>query len=131
MCLDSVPAVAEEIVNIPVDDLPNGVYWLYARDNSNNISDHKDFIISGVGIDIESKEGITVYPIPVRDMLKVESIMPGRYSIEITSLNGRSVYKGRMDGSFHQVNLTTFRKGLYFITIRSQDKVITRKIVKL
>jgi hypothetical protein len=55
----------------------------------------------------------------------------GTYSIEITSLSGQQMYSAKMKGTTHQLDLSTFQKGIYFIIIRSKDFVTTRKIVKL
>ena len=33
--------------------------------------------------------------------------------------------------SCHQLDLSTFQKGVYFISIRSKDIVTTRKVIKL
>jgi hypothetical protein len=36
-----------------------------------------------------------------------------------------------MEGKSHQIDLSSFQKGVYFITIRSKDFVTTRKVIKL
>ena len=36
-----------------------------------------------------------------------------------------------MEGPTHQLDLSSFQKGVYFITIRSNDFVRTRKIIKI
>ena len=37
----------------------------------------------------------------------------------------------RMDGTTHQLDLSSFRSGVYFLTIRSRGFVTTRKMIKL
>jgi len=78
------------------------------------------------------------YFIPAKDgqrfrffQLTIESVKPNHHSIEITSLNGQQILSGEMEGTSHQIDLSSFQKGIYFITIRSKDFVTTRKIVKL
>jgi len=131
LCKDSVLAVAGEITLLPPDHVSNGVYWLYARDLSYNLSAYKEINISGVGMNIYEQESITVYPIPARNLLYIEAAKPGTYSFAIISSNGLPVYKDHMTGSTHQVDLSYMQKGVYFITIRSKDFVTTKKIIKL
>ena len=40
------------------------------------------------------------------------------------------MYSGEMEGSSHQIDLSLFTEGIYFITIKSNDLVTTRKIIK-
>jgi len=128
-CQDSVPAVAGEITLLPLGNVSNGVYWIYARDLSNNLSVHGEVIISGVGMNIHELGSIKVYPIPAGDLLYIEAGMPGMYIIEIISSNGRSVYKDHINGSIHRVDISSFREGLYVIRLQSQDISLFRKIV--
>jgi hypothetical protein len=50
--------------------------------------------------------------------------------MEITSLNRQLLYTDRMEGLTHQIDISSFEKGLYFITVRSRDYVKTEKIIK-
>jgi N-acetylneuraminic acid mutarotase len=73
----------------------------------------------------------SIFPNPVNDQLTVESNIPGIHIIEITSLNGQLLFSRKTEGSSHQINLSSFEKGLYFITIRSRDYTRTEKFIKL
>jgi hypothetical protein len=63
-------------------------------------------------------------------MLTIETLNPGLKTIELTSLNGKSLYNSKVEGPTHQIDLSSFQKGLYFITVRSRDYVRTEKIIK-
>ena len=54
-----------------------------------------------------------------------------KHTIEITSLNGQLFYSTKMEGTIHHLDLSSCQKGVYFITIRSNDFVTTEKIIKL
>ena len=69
-----------------------------------------------------------VYPNPTNDLLTIETESPDHYMIEITSLNGKQILMGEMEGTIHQIDLSYLQKGVYIITIRSKDFVTTRKI---
>jgi len=75
-------------------------------------------------------KGVKIYPIPTNSILNVETEQSDLYSIEITSLNGQSILSEEKEGTTHQLDLSSFQKGAYLITIRSKDLVTTRKIVK-
>ncbi len=55
----------------------------------------------------------------------------GMQTERITSLNGQLLYSDKIEGPTHQIDLSSFQKGLYFITVRSRDYVWTEKIIKL
>ncbi len=77
------------------------------------------------------KNEISLYPNPLSDVLHIESHYSGEHSVEIFSLNGKLLFKQLMEGTTHQLDLSSFQKGVYFITFRSEDLVINRKIIKL
>lgn len=54
-----------------------------------------------------------------------------QYLIHITSMNGHFIYSTEMEGTSIQVDISSFRNGVYLITIRSKESVTTRKIMKL
>lgn len=73
---------------------------------------------------------LIIYPNPTNSQFTIETDNPDHYSIEITSLNGQQILTGEMEGTTHQIDLSSFQKGVYFITVRSDDFVTTRKIIK-
>ena len=72
-----------------------------------------------------------IYPIPANDLLIIETNKVGLYSIELNSINGQLLYTDRMEGPTHQIDLSSFQKGVYLIKVRSKDYVRTEKIIKL
>jgi len=51
--------------------------------------------------------------------------------MDITSINGQLIFSKEMEGSSHELDLSTLQKGVYFITIKSKSLVTTKKIIKL
>ena len=76
------------------------------------------------------QDQLRLYPNPTNGMLTIESNSQGWHSIEISMLNGQVIFLGEMEGNTHQLDLTSYRKGLYFITIETKDYVTTRKIIR-
>ena len=104
---------------------PSG-FSLYTKGSPN-----VEFKDCSVGIDDYNLSGLTIYPNPTNNLLTIETEYPDHYSIEISTVNGQQILNGEMEGTTHQIDLSTFKKGAYFITIRSNDFVTTRKIIKL
>jgi len=88
-------------------------------------------VTPGVGIANAKANRISIFPNPANDRLSIGTDNPDHYSINIIPLNGQLIYSSTMEGTTHQIDLSSFQKGIYFITIRSKDFVITRKIIKL
>jgi len=86
---------------------------------------------SSIGIEEFNKSGVSIYPNPTDGKLTIETNQPGYHSIEISSLNGQFIYSEELEDTAHQIDLSSFQKGVYFITIRSKDYVTTKKIIKL
>jgi hypothetical protein len=75
--------------------------------------------------------GLMLYPNPTNSLLTIETDHPDHYSINLSSLNGQLIHSTTMEGTSHLIDLSSFQKGVYFITIRSEDFVTTRKVIKL
>ena len=83
---------------------------------------------------LNQKEAYTVYPNPIHDLLVIEK---NTTSIEGTSVfvsdaSGRAVYKGSLNTSSNQTTIETanWAKGIYLVTIHSNDGVSTLKVIK-
>jgi hypothetical protein len=83
------------------------------------------------GIEEIPDSKVSVYPNPAYDFITIRSAQPEHMSVEITSSKGQLISIQEMDGTTLQLDLSSFQKGVYFITIRSKDFLTTRKIIKL
>ena len=86
---------------------------------------------SGTGIEDNIKTGLSIYPSPTNDFFTIDSKYFGQHSIVITSLNGQLVYSSIMEGTTMQIDISRYRKGVYFIMVRSKEFIRTEKIIKL
>lgn len=87
---------------------------------------------STVGIEhsFESKD-LSISPNPTIGSLIIKKQKQGLCSIELYSLGGQLLLSDQMTGNTMEIDLSSFQKGIYFITIRSKDFVRTEKIIKL
>jgi hypothetical protein len=88
-----------------------------------------EVILLGVGKTEE--ERLSVYPNPTSNLVTIQTAVPGHYNINIISLGGQKIFEREFTGPYCQLDLSSFQKGVYFITIRSKDFVTTRKIIKI
>ncbi len=88
---------------------------------------------SGCTTGVEEFPGsdIQVFPNPTTGFITIRSAQPATMTMEIASPGGQLISSQEIEGSTLQLDLSSFPKGVYFITIRSRDSLTTRKIVKL
>ena len=81
--------------------------------------------------DVPAGPVVSIYPNPVNTLLTVETGIPGTYLVEIHSVNGQLVYSRNLEDDVQRIDFSSFRKGVYLITIRSKDFIATRRVIKL
>ena len=86
--------------------------------------------ITGIPPENILAEPIRIFPTPTPKLITIQVAESGEFSIEILSLNGQIILSRDFTGKIYQVDLSSFEKGLYFITVRSKDYVRTEKIIK-
>ena len=82
-------------------------------------------------VEILKNDHLSIYPNPANTVLNIQQLTSIQIDIQITSLNGQIVYNEEFEGTNLQIDLSAFKKGIYFITLWSKDLVSTRKILKL
>jgi hypothetical protein len=128
------------IVTYPVTAGTRNFKWAYEKDDSYYSGADKAWIddiffpesMQLVGIhDAKVVDDIIrIYPNPASDLITLETKISGPYSIELTAVNGQLIYHARIQEPVHHVDISSFQKGLYFITVRSEDYTGIKKIVK-
>jgi len=78
----------------------------------------------------EDSRSITIYPNPASDLIFIQTGIPGRHAIEITSIKGEKMYSTNFTGNAYQIDLSYFQKGIYIIRIESKDLITTEKIFR-
>lgn len=74
---------------------------------------------------------IAIYPIPTKNILKIDfnNFSSGKY--EIYSLEGRLIMSNHFKESLEiNINLTDITNGIYIIKINTNDQMISKKIIK-
>jgi len=112
-------------------DIDGGVLTFKAMDANHDVFDELIIVKNITGTSDFRSTSSWIYPNPANDFVTLQLGQPGEYSIEMLSLNGQIIQRRNTMGSKHQIDLSTFQKGTYIITIRSKDFVKTEKIIKL
>ena len=86
---------------------------------------------TGITLYESQDDVINIYPNPANDLVTIQYNSPGKYSVMINSMNGQVLYDETSSKLVHKIDLSSFQKGVYYITIRSKDFVTTKKIIKL
>ena len=76
----------------------------------------------------EINEGITIHPNPATTTLNIE--LPQSCTAELRNIKGVLIETKPLQGSATQWNIEALPPGLYMLTLRNNDWVITRKFVK-
>jgi hypothetical protein len=63
-------------------------------------------------------------------LITLKTKILGSYSIELNAVNGQLIYRAMVQEPIHHIDISSFQKGLYFITIKSEDYTRIEKIVK-
>lgn len=74
---------------------------------------------------------LTCFPNPAIDIITIQTKEPGIHSMRISSLTGQIVHNQDFTGKSLQVDLSSYQKGMYFITVETGDMMASRRIIKL
>ena len=83
------------------------------------------------GINEQMARGIMIYPNPATDAVTVKTSGNKGLSVELSTINGTLIYKSKIEGTLHQINMSNLSNGVYFVTVKSDNFYHTRKIMKL
>ena len=86
---------------------------------------------STAGNEPHNEGRISIYPNPTHGSFHMEAVKTAAYSIEISTPNGQLLHSTEFEGSSWQIDLSSFKNGVYFITIRSNDFLTTQRVIKL
>ncbi len=102
-------------------------------------SEEEEMVHNALGIKHSSKFediNINVYPNPGEGNFKVEANLEGIESLEmhVFDSKGNEVYSSKntsSSGKFkNDINLTEFSSGIYYLALKSGDKIFTEKLIK-
>ncbi|MDD4646231.1 MAG: DUF3472 domain-containing protein [Bacteroidales bacterium] len=110
------------------NDLPSGTYFyrLFIHDIFDNRSNDLTSSFTGIN-DIPDYPGITIMPNPATDHLYIDGFS-GQVEISVYDLTGHLLINRQATGN--QINISSFRSGIYTIKIETRKGIITKRFVK-
>ena len=121
------------------DDLSNEIAgksnirlrWLYTGSYGHHWSIDDILLTSDnlVDIDNPNKFDISIYPNPAKNYIYVDANQP--FKIKITDACGKTVFVDYSYKEKARISLRNLKEGIYFVTVKSNEAVINKKIVKI
>lgn len=76
------------------------------------------------------ENNISIFPNPTQDLIKIikEDQIPT--VIELYDMSGKLLSKNTYNGNYYTINLSSFNSGIYILKLITNDKIITRQIIK-
>jgi len=122
-----------EIV-IPSGEIETGDYFLslFINDSYDEVSPRIHISIKNTtSIEISETSEFNVYPVPVKDILTIESNDSQSSTISIVNLNGISILEKRVEDTKTQIDVSKLVPGCYILNIKTdkdkQSRIITKE----
>jgi hypothetical protein len=74
---------------------------------------------------------IRIYPNPASHTLNIILDGPGTQLLDISSITGRRLFRQEVEGETLQIDIASFPKGVYVISLSNGDHVAIDKFIKL
>lgn len=90
--------------------------------------------VDGVNnLEIESTNDFMIYPNPAKDMVSIIFIGndASEKQVVVCDINGRIVKQSNQTSKVFEIDFSTLISGVYFVTITTGDKCLTKRIMKL
>jgi hypothetical protein len=98
--------------------------------HTNGISAIKGLEVGATGYHSISGDKILIFPNPAKDQLNIIVPELNGQVIKITNINGQHVYSGELLYRQTKIDISQFRKGVYFVQILSEKCNYVQKVVK-
>lgn len=90
----------------------------------------QDVFANFVSIEEFDLGSILLYPNPTQNVVNIASdINGGNVELTVVDILGKTVFKKELNKSLEQINLSVYGQGTYFFRMKSNEKMITRKVV--
>ncbi len=107
------------------------VTYTYIENNCENSMDQDIYVDACTGINEPEEGGLSIYPNPTNGIFEIELNYSGAVSIKVYNMLGIMVYdeETNASGKFTKsIDLKGMEDGIYFISIRADDKTYSKKL---
>ncbi len=110
----------------------NGMYTVHLKAYNQCFEDSsiQSVDLSTVGVDEFELGSILLYPNPTQNVVNIASdLKGGGIELTVVDLLGKTLFKRELNKSLEQIDLSAYGQGTYFFRLKSDNKMITRKVV--
>lgn len=126
------------------EEIARAEYIASVQNNRNPYIDHPSWIClvnfntmaktanCNIGInEVTEKLQATIYPNPTSEyiIIEMDELLKDHATITLEDLQGKKVFETNSDAMTSAINVSTFAKGVYVLTLSSQGKMMKKKIV--
>ena len=91
-------------------------------------------VVAYIGADeIALRDYLNIYPNPTDGILKIDGLMGKHLAISVENILGEMLFSINLTGKrnkYHEIDLSEYRKGIYFIKLTSAHHQLIKKIIK-
>jgi hypothetical protein len=73
---------------------------------------------------------VTLYPIPTTNMINIDLKIKESVQINLLSIEGKKLMSMNSSSSKNTIDLSSYKKGIYFIEIKCNEQVLIKKVIK-
>ena len=117
--------------------VPNPIYEIIAGPTNQDIHASEELwdffsqfelcnLVTGID-DLEEQERILIYPNPSSNILFIDTRSSSTIHYKITNLKGQEIKKGDYKNG---INVSELTSGIYILTVKQENKITNRKIIK-
>lgn len=118
--------------NVLIDSVENKFkIWYRSISSTWQNYSYAESLLSGIEDMYLPLNELYIYPNPANDFITIETGIPGNYYIGVTSINGQLLLNKIVENREYVLDLSSFNSGIYLITVRSDNFIYIKKIVKL
>jgi len=115
--------------SLVVDGVAGPAQSVYSFNGVNaNHTIHANFVHVGIN-ENNLQNSVVIFPNPANDLLNVK-LSQEFESVEITNMLGQLLYSNKVTDSFLQIDISSYTSGVYFIRLKGENGLATKKFIK-
>lgn len=111
----------------------NGTYTITLISSNSCNSDTAKLVVNITSVNVEEMSIInaSIYPNPSNGKINIDIISTDNnaYDIFVFNPEGKQIYKAVAVRQSHQIDLSSYRSGIYLMQLRSKDKNVSKKFI--
>ncbi|MCD1116589.1 T9SS type A sorting domain-containing protein [Chryseobacterium turcicum] len=112
------------------DNIPTMALNVTTGKSQNFFTKYAKSVCSNLSVEETALEaGLQFYPNPVQDVLSIKS-KNKLENFEMYSSTGQNIKRGNLQNTNAQINMSGLTAGVYYVKVKTENSVVTEKIIK-